>query len=172
MQKIDLVVITDQNIDNYINQYINFYDLKFNKIFIVTKDNIITKYKNVIYKDFVNEEYLNSIDNNNITNEIDNIRYLSLYYYIIFEDDILKQQPLILQETDKIKKDDEYHYSAKLFLKHFFNKTQVNKIEGFKIFEKNKIKDLKEKFPEIFHNSSMNNNKGFKHNIFILNKYL
>ncbi len=165
-------MITDKNIDSEIDRYINFYDLKFNKIFIVSKDNIITKYKNVTYKDFVNEEYLNTIDNDNIVNEIDNIRYLSLYYYIIFEKDILKQQPLILQETEKIKKDDEYHYSEKLFLKHFFNKTQVNKIEGFKIFDKNKIKDLKEKFPEVFHNSSMNNNKGFKHNIYFLYRYI
>ncbi len=172
MKKIDLVIISNRNIDKSISEYISKNNLQFNKVFIVSENFIDTIYKNVIYKDFVNEEYINTVNSFNVVNEIDNIRYLSLYYYIMFEEDIIKNKSLSSYTLDKIKKEDTYHYSAKLFLKHFFNRTQVNKIEGFVLLNKEKIKKLKDDFPEIFHNSSLNNNKGFKHNIFLLYNYI
>lgn len=172
MEKIDLVIISDTNIDHYIENYITQNNLKFNKIFIVSKEHLETKYKNITYKDFILEEYLPFVNKFNIINETDNIRYLSIHYYVVFEQDIISNKELINFNSDKIKKDDLYHYSAKLFLKHFFNKTQVNKIEGFKLINKNKVKELKEQFPEIFHNSSKNNKNSIQHNLNILYNYI
>lgn len=172
MKKIDLVIISNHNIDQSIHQYLNSNKLSFNKIFIVSENKLETNYKNVTYKEFITEEYKEFVDNINIVNEIDNIRYLSNYYYIMFEDDILNNKSLVLNTTDKIKKEDTYHYSAKLFLKHFFNKTQVNKIEGFNLIDKNKIKSLKDQFPELFHNNSKRNNKGFEYSLITLYNYI
>ncbi len=51
-------------------------------------------------------------------------------------------------------------------------KTQVNKIEGFNLIDKNKIKSLKDQFPELFHNNSKRNNKGLEYSLITLYNYI